>query len=970
MVYIPQTVSSRARDRFHIGVVFAFLFSAMAFVISPAYAEEPTPTNVSDNNFDFFLTIKGGISLGAYEAGLNWAFVNILRQKFKDTGGKSFRLIGITGASAGNINAFLTTLTWFEKNGTKLAGHPQNIYNNWYYNTWIPIGADTLFPGDKSCNQYYDDSFKAAFENLYPGMAAAYKNEECAHSFDFDPRVAKEWIGNVQEITADTPWTAYRREDGLLTRRAFDIAVEEIIKNAGDPSRYIKRKTDNPFLAGITLTSAKAATAHLGSNDENIAIPTHHYILPLSVTNDAQNGLTFKMHKNSFTERQDDPRTVAVKSFWGIPFLDFSQSQKSSDEKIKIETQAGRILFLTHPNNDIPVNIEHITKAIKASSAFPLAFSPVTLSYYDCRSVTNGDDKCQKSDFSQEQESGSFIDGGVFDNSPLGLAVQQVYKENINNNKERINPTFVYLNPDTRRISTNNTACPDELPEGKGTSFYLSLGTSLVNSARERELLSVKQWYDAKGKDRVNLSLTRRFSPVAGSYLMAFGAFMSKPMREYDYLAGVYDAIMYLVDSPKLHVDGVNQLEVFKTNRDPSYTDSEVNSDLYNNMESSDKGRSRLFLRLALKIIDTKNEPFFAYSGILDALMKEKEKEDEGDKAKISEFTKRNNKTLLPLYIILKLAEREGSISFPRWADIYERLFNEQIKKFNASKVKIVMDALFDLEITKKACDSDSFSALISLLRERGYGADKPTYADARAISDERNMDLAIDNFEDWEVHSLWNGAIRLNQIEESEKSKLGNAITETGAFYVAYSPFLRDWFEFSPGLIPSWEQTPFLSKQMGRGFLELLPYTIGPTIGQGVGWSIGWEPRLYLTKDNARHYALRFPINVFKYYQSDHWRGYAGAHFSIERPQWPVDWPLLSSIHLGPEYFETIKSDPGSSLTKNLKESGVAYSANFGLLADHLSLEARYHDDGEWHYLLNFNDIFGLFYWAWRTLN
>jgi len=60
------------------------------------------------------LTISGGISLGACEAGYNWAFARCLKQFYNSSPGKhsAGSLAAVTGASAGNINAFLSAIAW------------------------------------------------------------------------------------------------------------------------------------------------------------------------------------------------------------------------------------------------------------------------------------------------------------------------------------------------------------------------------------------------------------------------------------------------------------------------------------------------------------------------------------------------------------------------------------------------------------------------------------------------------------------------------------------------------------------------------------------------------------------------------------------------------------------------------------------------------------------------------------------
>jgi hypothetical protein len=57
----------------------------------------------------YSLTVRGGVSLGAYEGGITWA---LLRALENDPGAS---LTTVTGASAGNINAFLIAIEWCQR---------------------------------------------------------------------------------------------------------------------------------------------------------------------------------------------------------------------------------------------------------------------------------------------------------------------------------------------------------------------------------------------------------------------------------------------------------------------------------------------------------------------------------------------------------------------------------------------------------------------------------------------------------------------------------------------------------------------------------------------------------------------------------------------------------------------------------------------------------------------------------------
>ncbi len=86
----------------------------------------------------YALTISGGISLGVYEAGLNWIIVDTLRDKFLDAGQTKYRLDTVTGASAGAINTLISAIRFSELDSTK------SIYNNLYKKTWQDVDVEKL----------------------------------------------------------------------------------------------------------------------------------------------------------------------------------------------------------------------------------------------------------------------------------------------------------------------------------------------------------------------------------------------------------------------------------------------------------------------------------------------------------------------------------------------------------------------------------------------------------------------------------------------------------------------------------------------------------------------------------------------------------------------------------------------------------------------------------------------------------
>ena len=94
---------------------------------------------------DLSMVISGGVSLGAYEAGYNWAMVKMLTNIRKNSQQVEPKLRSVTGASAGSINALLTAMYWCQD--PNLVGKeefPNSILNNHFYNTWVDLGLSDL----------------------------------------------------------------------------------------------------------------------------------------------------------------------------------------------------------------------------------------------------------------------------------------------------------------------------------------------------------------------------------------------------------------------------------------------------------------------------------------------------------------------------------------------------------------------------------------------------------------------------------------------------------------------------------------------------------------------------------------------------------------------------------------------------------------------------------------------------------
>ena len=74
----------------------------------------------------YALTLSGGVSLGSYEAGLNWTLVRLFRARMEEMLlRRRPRLVGVTGASAGSINALLVAALYCETTNWKHSMPPR-----------------------------------------------------------------------------------------------------------------------------------------------------------------------------------------------------------------------------------------------------------------------------------------------------------------------------------------------------------------------------------------------------------------------------------------------------------------------------------------------------------------------------------------------------------------------------------------------------------------------------------------------------------------------------------------------------------------------------------------------------------------------------------------------------------------------------------------------------------------------------
>lgn len=109
------------------------------------------------------LTLSGGVSLGSYEAGVNWGLVEVFKQTRRDSLRKAwnlpeYQLSTAAGASAGNINGFLAAIEWCRTT------QPVPPDSSLFWKIWTRTGFDQLFP---LVRYDQEDTTRALFSRRY-----------------------------------------------------------------------------------------------------------------------------------------------------------------------------------------------------------------------------------------------------------------------------------------------------------------------------------------------------------------------------------------------------------------------------------------------------------------------------------------------------------------------------------------------------------------------------------------------------------------------------------------------------------------------------------------------------------------------------------------------------------------------------------------------------------------------------------
>ncbi|HKP58057.1 MAG TPA: hypothetical protein VJV78_15100 [Polyangiales bacterium] len=198
-------------------------------------------------------------------------------------------------------------------------------------------------------------------------------------------------------------------------------------------------------------------------------------------------------------------------------------------------------------------NFEQLLDLLYASAAFPFAFAPHAILH--CETDPRADMTAQ-SLICEHPERSLFIDGGVFDNSPLRLnyrVVQRGLRRGADGRvvwlppgtEDRAKPPAVrysYIDPATGDFPALDVE-EKAAEEGDALDLGAHLAQSFVESARRRELLALLEDTDAANA-LGDIGMTQNQLPTISSQLGAFFGFFERDFRELDFYIGMYDGMV------------------------------------------------------------------------------------------------------------------------------------------------------------------------------------------------------------------------------------------------------------------------------------------------------------------------------------------------------------------------------------------------------------------------------------------
>jgi hypothetical protein len=169
-----------------------------------------------------------------------------------------------------------------------------------------------------------------------------------------------------------------------------------------------------------------------------------------------------------------------------------------------------------------------IASTLLGSSGFPLAFPPQHMRHCEVELAGSGPlPACTRA----SARDGLFVDGGLFDNRPIGIALSLLAASDPGGE-----PLLAFIDPDLRSWPAPKNG---EQPRTSALAVLVGLLSDFVATARSTELDRLLA-HDATVTEALRLG--RLYYPPASEPLGAFFGFIDRELRRFDFYLGLYHA--------------------------------------------------------------------------------------------------------------------------------------------------------------------------------------------------------------------------------------------------------------------------------------------------------------------------------------------------------------------------------------------------------------------------------------------
>lgn len=220
---------------------FFNLFLSCLIFLSPLWYTKPAAADTNPNMIS--LAISGGASKGAYEAGLIWGLIEVLRQVDNSEdwylGGepRPIEIGSIAGTSAGGINTLLAGLTWSVKPESD-GGFTNRIDDNIFRDVWLVPDVNRLLPPEADSPLYLPDDAVLSRKDLV--AAARGVRKKWRQPGTFRPGLRMSMGVSVTRVRPDTLIASGVAVDNQRFYIPFEMRIQEdgSAKFVFDPNDY------------------------------------------------------------------------------------------------------------------------------------------------------------------------------------------------------------------------------------------------------------------------------------------------------------------------------------------------------------------------------------------------------------------------------------------------------------------------------------------------------------------------------------------------------------------------------------------------------------------------------------------------------------------------------------------------------------------------------------------------------------